>query len=125
MLPIFTITFNPCIDRYIVIPSLVAEMKLRCAMPEVASGGDRGNVARALTKLKMKAIAVFPAGGYVGNLLASLLKKEQVRYVMAETDSETRENIFLLDECTASQLKHPGLNLKVTWTPAIVWLRAL
>ena len=105
MSSIITITFSPCIDKSTSVPSLIPEKKLQCAAPKPEPGGGGINAARAIKKIGVEAIAVFPSGGYTGKFFNHLLEKENIPCVIIETTNETRENIIVLDESTNHQYR--------------------
>jgi 6-phosphofructokinase 2 len=105
MSKIFTITFNPCIDKTTSIPALVPEKKLKCSLPKFEPGGGGINVARAIRKLGGEATAIYPAGGYTGKFFTQLLKQEGINTIEIETLYHTRENLIVLDESTNQQYR--------------------
>jgi len=105
MTSVITITFNPCIDKSIEVPALIPEKKLSCILPRMEPGGGGINVARAITRLGGNAIAIYPAGGYHGRLLTSLLKEENVSVRPVETGKETRENWIVAEKSTHRQFR--------------------
>jgi 6-phosphofructokinase 2 len=113
MSAILTITLSPCIDKSTSIPSLIAEKKLKCAIPKLEPGGGGINVARAIKKLGGQATAIFPSGGYTGKFFNHLLEKENIPAIIIDTANETRENIIVLDESSNNQYRFgmPGTAL--------------
>jgi 6-phosphofructokinase 2 len=113
MSSIITITFSPCIDKSISVPSLIPEKKLKCTTPKLEPGGGGINVARAIKKLGGEATAIFPSGGYTGKFFNHLLEKENIPAVIIESVNETRENIIVLDESSNNQYRFgmPGTAL--------------
>lgn len=105
MSAIVTITFNPCIDKSTTVASIMPDKKLRCAEPKFEPGGGGINVSRAIKKLGGNATAIYPAGGYSGKFLKSLLDNEGVDSIFIETASQTRENLIVVDESTNSQYR--------------------
>jgi 6-phosphofructokinase 2 len=73
--PILTVTFHPCIDVNVSVPSLVPDVKLACTQVQRQPGGGGINVARAIRQLGEKATAVFMSGGVTGERLGQLLGK--------------------------------------------------
>ena len=110
---IITVTFNPCIDKSTTVAALVPEKKLRCTEPTFEPGGGGINVSRAIKKLGGESIAVYPAGGYSGKFLKTLLNREAIDCITIETSSHTRENLIVVDESTNSQYRFgmPGSKL--------------
>ena len=113
---IITITFNPCIDKSTSVAALIPEKKLRCTDPKFEPGGGGLNVSRAIKKLGGQSIAIYPAGGYSGKFLKTLLDSEGIDSIMIETGSHTRENLIVVDESTNSQYRFgmPGSKLVET-----------
>jgi 6-phosphofructokinase 2 len=105
MAKIVTVTFNPCIDKNTIIPSLAPEKKLRCTTPEFEPGGGGINVSRVIKCLGGESLAIFPAGAHTGNFLKSLMKREGLQFATADTSSYTRENLIVLDESTKLQYR--------------------
>lgn len=102
---VITLTFSPCIDKSTTVSSLIPEKKLKCSAPKLEPGGGGINVARAIKKLGGDAIAVFPSGGYTGKFFNHLVEKEGVASIIVETETETRENIIVLEESTNNQYR--------------------
>ena len=110
---IVTITFNPCIDKSTSVATLIPEKKLRCADPKFEPGGGGLNVSRAIKNLGGQSIAVYPAGGYSGQFLKTLLDGEGINSILIETGTHTRENLIVVDQSTNSQYRFgmPGSKL--------------
>lgn len=111
---ILTLTFSPCIDKSASVPAMVPERKLRCSLAQLDPGGGGINVARAIIKLGGKAMAIYPAGGYTGQMFNRLLEEEGVPKVIIETKNETRENVIILEKESNKQFRFgfPGTELK-------------
>jgi len=105
MYHILTITFSPCIDKSFSVAELIAEKKLRSSSPKIEPGGGGINVARVLTRLGAKTIALYPSGGYTGQALDELIEKEQIPAIPVKTQNETRENIIVLETSTNKQFR--------------------
>lgn len=110
---IFTITFNPAIDKSTSAEAIVPDKKLRCRQPFFEPGGGGVNVARALTRLGADVTAVYPAGGHTGSFFNTLLQKENVSYLSIPSRNFTRENFIVLDESSNRQYRFgmPGPEL--------------
>ena len=113
---IVTITFNPCVDKSTTIPELIPEKKLHCSAPMFEPGGGGINVSRAIKKLGGESTAIFPAGGYSGKFLKTLLDRENINSIMVETGSHTRENLIVVDTSSNAQYRFgmPGSKLTET-----------
>ncbi|MEP7252576.1 MAG: 1-phosphofructokinase family hexose kinase [Ginsengibacter sp.] len=110
---IVTITLSPCIDKSTSVSLLLPEKKLHCKAPKFEPGGGGINVARALRKLGMDAVAIYPSGGYTGKFFNHLMDIENINSKIIETKNETRENIIVLDESVNHQYRFgmPGTEL--------------
>ena len=69
------------------------------------AGGGGINVSKALKKLGISSLALFPAGGNNGNMLCSLLKEEDILFNAVDTKVETRENWIVLETSTNNQYR--------------------
>ena len=105
MSKIYTITFNPCIDKTTSVPALIPEKKLKCTVPKFEPGGGGINVARAIKKLGGEATAIYPVGGYTGKFFTQLLIQEGINTIEIETLNHTRENLIVLDVSTNLQYR--------------------
>jgi 6-phosphofructokinase 2 len=94
---ILTVTLNPCIDKSSTVEKFKPESKLRCTEIVNEPGGGGINVSKALKKLEVPSVALFPAGGHNGNMLCSLLKEEEILFHAVDTKVETRENWIVLE----------------------------
>jgi 6-phosphofructokinase 2 len=102
---IVSVTLNPCIDKSTSVAALVPEKKLRCTTPNFEPGGGGINVARAIKKLGGNSTAVYFAGGYSGKFLQTLLTNEEIKSLVIETKSHTRENLIVMDESANVQYR--------------------
>ncbi len=111
--PIVTLTANPCVDESTGVDQVVPDRKLRCGDPRYEPGGGGINVARAIRRLGGEALAVYPAGGPAGELLASLLEREGVAHRPLPIAGWTRENLNVFEESTGRQFRFvlPGPRL--------------
>lgn len=102
---IVTLTLSPTIDKSSSVEKLIAEQKLKCAVPKIEPGGGGINVSRGLKRLGKDSLAIFPCGGYDGELFKELLTKENIVHQSIETKSTTRENFIVVDKSTNSQYR--------------------
>ena len=102
---IFTLTLNPAVDKSSIVERMMAEHKMRCAAPKFEPGGGGINVARAIAKLGGKCTALYMKGGPTGDLLSSLLDKEDIVQKTVTTESYTRENFIVVDKSTNGQYR--------------------
>ena len=108
---ILTITLNPCIDKSSSVENIKPESKLRCTEVVREAGGGGINVSKALNKLTLPSVALFPAGGHNGRMLCDLLKKGAIDFRAIESTVETRENWIVLETSKNDQYRFtfPGL----------------
>ena len=113
MKPIVTLTLNPTVDKSTTIDQMIPEHKLRCEPPKFEPGGGGINVSRALKRLGVDSLAVFPASGTTGLLLQQLLSQEDIAQQPVATVSRTRENFIVVDTSTNHQYRFgmPGAAL--------------
>jgi 6-phosphofructokinase 2 len=115
---IVTLTINPAVDISTSVTKMVPFTKMRCAQAHRDPGGGGINVARALTRLGLQSLAIYPAGGATGQLLAAMVEREGVRSIVIPTLNDTREDITIFDETTREQFRlvFPGAGLNdIEW----------
>ncbi len=100
-----TVTLNPAIDKSTTTGRIKAESKQRCAEVLNEPGGGGINVSKALKKLNLGSVALFPAGGHNGEMLKGLLAKEGILFHSINSFEETRENWVVLETETNTQLR--------------------
>ncbi len=110
---IITLTMNPAIDKNTTVESVTSDQKLRCRPPRFEAGGGGINVARAVAKLGGSAQALYPAGGFTGGLLESLLDREGLEHFRIPVEGMTRENLTVYESSTGSQYRFgmPGARM--------------
>jgi 6-phosphofructokinase 2 len=114
MSTIVTITFNPCIDKNISVNKLIPVKKIRSDSPDMEPGGGGINVARGIHRLGGNTTAIYLAGGYHGQLLTELLKKEELDILPVKIDDNTRESWMILENSSNKQYRFvmPGPAIK-------------
>lgn len=112
MVPIYTLTLSPSLDSATLTPQIYPEGKLRCSAPVFEPGGGGINVARAITHLGGKAMAIFPQAVLLVNTV-SLLADEQVAVETVEAKDWTRQNLHVHVESSGEQYRFvmPGAKL--------------
>lgn len=110
---IVTLTLNPALDLSGEVDRLVPRHKLRCRDTRRDPGGGGINVARVLSRLDAKPVAVFAAGGCAGTALEGLVSQEGVAHVAVRVVGETRENFAIRDRSSGEQYRFvlPGPTL--------------
>lgn len=102
---ILTITMNPAIDLSTSTEAVEPVRKLRCGAARREAGGGGINVARVAQRLGASVTALYPVGGFVGQMLERLVEAEGVRSVGVPIRSDTREDFTVLDDRTGQQYR--------------------
>ncbi len=97
---VLTLTPNSTIDVWTTAPQVRSGIKLRCASPQYDPGGGGINVSRVVHRLGADTIALFTAGGAVGEELVALLEAEGIPAERQQIAGQTRESLHVLDEST-------------------------
>ena len=105
MAEIVTLTPNPAIDLSTTVERVVPTRKLRCKALRRDPGGGGLNVARVVKRFGGDVEAIFPAGGFTGQLLCRLIEDERISKRIIEVDTETRENFSVSELSTAVQYR--------------------
>jgi 6-phosphofructokinase 2 len=119
---IVTVTMNPAVDASSSTDRVAADEKLRCEPLEREPGGGGINVARAIGKLGGAALALYPAGGTMGETLDELLEQEPLRHRRLEIAGSTRENVTIRESGSDRQYRFvmPGPELdQAEWRAAL------
>ncbi len=125
---IVTVTMNPAVDKSTHVERVAPEQKLACRPPRFDPGGGGINVARAITKLGGRALALYLAGGATGKMLQDLLESEGVEQIALPIQGRTRTNLTVLDETSGQQFRFgmPGPIVdKNEWTRLLDTVRTL
>jgi len=111
---VVTLTMNPTIDKSAAIGHVAPDRKLRCEEPRHDPGGGGVNVSRAMRRLGGQSLALYPAGGALGQLLQELLDEEGVRHQAIPINGMTRENLTVAEASTGQQYRFgmPGPSLE-------------
>ena len=106
MSKIITLTMNPALDISTSIDKVVHTDKLRCTAAKTQPGGGGINVARVITRLDSgennPCVAVYPAGGFTGQLLVQALDQEGLKSQPIKTQGDTRES-FSVHETSSTK----------------------
>lgn len=125
---IVTLTMNPSLDKSSSVDHVIPERKLRCKPPRYEPGGGGINVARVIIRLGGSALAIYPAGGFSGQVLVDLLDNEGLEYRHIKTERWTRENLIVYEESTGQQFRFgmPGPLLREDeWNQCLVEISRL
>lgn len=105
MKKIVTFTLNPAIDKSSSVEHVLAENKLYCNNPRYEPGGGGINVSRAINKLGEDSLLLYTSGGFTGQRLGQLLKKEGLNERAIEIENSTRENLIIRETSTNLQYR--------------------
>jgi 6-phosphofructokinase 2 len=110
---IVTLTMSPAIDVFLDIPRLVPNRRLHSFPPSYGPAGGGINVSRAIQRLGGTSTAIFPAGGDTGDLLATLMEREEVPVNVVRVAEATRQDINVKERATGSEYRFilPGAEL--------------
>jgi 6-phosphofructokinase 2 len=128
MSAIITLTMNPAIDVSTSVDRVEPTRKLRCAAGRRDPGGGGINVARVATRLGADVTAIYPIGGYAGQLLKGLVDQDGIASIAVPGDGETREDFTVFDETTGEQYRFvlPGPQLyPAEWQACLKTLEGL
>lgn len=102
---IVTLTLNPALDKATSVEALVPEKKLRCTSMTVEAGGGGINVSKAVKELGGTSQAIFTSGGYNGQLLENLVRRQNIPFTAIQVEGETRESIIVNERSTNKEFK--------------------
>jgi 1-phosphofructokinase len=106
---IVTLTPNPSVDRTVSITDLQRGEVHRATASRIDPGGKGVNISRALTAHKALTLAVLPAGGPQGHLLAELLEEAGIAIAVVPIAGSTRANVALVEpDGTTTKINEPG-----------------
>jgi len=110
---ILTLTPNPAIDVSTSVERVEPVRKLRCSAGSRDPGGGGINVARVVHRLGAMATAIYPSGGFAGQELEQLVRREGVESIVVPVGGKTREDFTVLDETTREEYRFvlPGPHL--------------
>ena len=112
---IVTLTMNPALDITTSVDIVRPTEKLRCEATRYDPGGGGINVAHVAHTLGGSVLAVFPAGGATGGLIARLLSDEGVPFWQVPIAAATRESFTVNETSSGRQYRFvlPGPQLTV------------
>ena len=106
---IVTLTPNPSLDRTVSITDLQRGEVHRATASRLDPGGKGVNISRALTAHRARTLAVLPAGGPQGHLLAELLADAGIAVAIVPISGSTRANLALVEpDGTTTKINEPG-----------------
>lgn len=129
MSEIVTLTMNPAVDKSTAVERVAPDKKLRCEAPRREPGGGGLNVSRAIRRLDGDSLALFLAGGPLGEILEGLLEEEGVDARSMKTEAWTRENLMVREEGEEDhqyRFDMPGPRIRESeWKEALDRIRSL
>jgi len=99
---ILTLTVNPALDVSTSTQRVISGHKLRCTTSRLDPGGGGMNVSRVVGRLGGRSLAVYTAGGPVGEAYRRRVDAEHVPSVVVPISGETRES-FTVDEVASGE----------------------
>ncbi len=105
---IFTLTMNPCLDRYLYIDELKEDDTVRVKRFSDYPAGKGIDVSRVIRELGGVSVAVTLLGGATGRKIEELLDEEGVIYTAIRVEPETRINVILQVGKSQYRLSLPG-----------------
>lgn len=105
MTDILTITLNPAVDVSSTTPRLMPAHKMRCTQTHRYPGGGGINVSRVLHRLGADSLALYLAGGAMGQQLRKLVAQEKIASHSLPIRDETRESFSVLDASTGNEYR--------------------
>ncbi|NMM22513.1 MAG: 1-phosphofructokinase [Phycicoccus sp.] len=112
---IVTLTPNPSVDRTVSITDLQRGEVHRATATRIDPGGKGVNISRALTAHEARTLAVLPAGGPEGRLLADLLAEAGIAVNIVPIAGSIRSNLALVEpDGTTTKNTDPGPVLSVS-----------
>ena len=100
---IYTITFNPALDRTLLVERVKSDDSTRIKEERTFAGGKGIDVSKVLKILGVRNKALGFVGGFAGEELEGLLLNEGVSCDFTRISGETRTNIIINDTSTGSQ----------------------
>lgn len=76
---IFTLTLNPCLDRYLYIDDLIEDDTVRVKKVSDYPAGKGIDVSRVINELGGHSVAIALLGGHTGQIIQKMLNEEGVR----------------------------------------------
>lgn len=96
---IYTFTISPTLDYYINVlePDIKGVKKVERSSVKFDSGGRGINTSKILREFNVDSIAVYIAGGFVGEKLHKIITEQNIEQYRIVNDEETRINVNIFD----------------------------
>ena len=92
---IFTLTLNPCLDRFIYVDKIIEDDTVRVKESVDYPAGKGVDVSRVINELGGHSVAILPLGGDAGTRIGKMLELQGVVYASVGVTMETRTNIII------------------------------
>ena len=128
MTDILTITLNPAVDVSSTTSRLMPAHKMRCTQTQRYPGGGGINVSRVLHRLGTDALALYLAGGAMGQQLRKLVAQEKIASHSLPIREETRESFSVLDAETGNEYRFvlPGPQVQPQeWEACVAFVQTM
>jgi len=128
MTDILTITLNPAVDVSSTTPRLMPAHKMRCTHTQRFPGGGGINVTRVLHRLGADSLALYLAGGAMGQQLRRLIALEKISSHSLPIREETRESFAVVDASTGNEYRFvlPGPTVQPhEWESCLAFVRSM
>lgn len=102
---ILTLTVNPALDVSTSTEQVFSAHKLRCGTSRVDPGGGGVNVSRVVQRLGGRTLAVYTAGGPVGEAYRRLIEAERIPSLVVPIQGSTRQNFTVDETSTGKQFR--------------------
>lgn len=125
---VLCLTMNPSVDLATETENVVPTHKLRCGDTLHDAGGGGINVARVLTRLGGRCVALCPTGGSSGHWLEQRMRDEGLDSVFLPIADETRVSFTVHEHSTGAEFRFvmPGPHLsEAEWMACLTHLDAL
>jgi 1-phosphofructokinase family hexose kinase len=119
---IFTVTFNPALDKEYTVPRLEFNEVLRANTVRVNYGGKGFNVSRMLISLGVNNTALGFIGGETGRIIQDGLLAGGIETAFTEIAGEARTNVSIVSNADQSHIKvnEPGPTISVDEIPRLM-----
>ncbi len=102
---IYTLTLNPCLDRYLYVNRLVEDDTIRAHRVKDWPAGKGIDVSRAIKEIGGFSVAIALLGGDTGRKIEEMLDEEGVVFATIRTRKETRMNVIVVEEDTEKRYR--------------------
>jgi len=128
MTDILTVTLNPAVDVSSTTPRLMPAHKMRCTQTHRYPGGGGINVTRVMDRLGANSLALYLAGGAMGQQLRKLVAQEKIASHSLPIRDETRESFAVLDAQTGNEYRFvlPGPQVQAPeWEACVAFVQTM